>query len=63
MALHGGEDFELLFTVHPANAGRVAKKLGSVALTPIGKIVAGRRLRLLREGKEFPLPVLGFEHF
>jgi thiamine-monophosphate kinase len=63
MALHGGEDFELLFTVHPANSGRVPNTIGGVPLTRIGTIVASRKLRLLREGREFPLPVLGFEHF
>lgn len=62
-ALHGGEDFELLFTVPPSHAKRVPKQVGGVRLTRIGQVIRGRRLRLVRAGREDPLPVLGFQHF
>ena len=62
-ALHGGEDFELLFTVPPSQAKRVPKQVEGVRLARIGQVVRGRRLRLVRAGREGVLPVLGFEHF
>jgi thiamine-monophosphate kinase len=63
MALHGGEDFELLFTVPRAESGRLPNRLGRVPLTRIGEITKGKALRLVRGNRELPLPVLGFEHF
>lgn len=62
-ALHGGEDLELLFTVPPERARQLPKSLGGVPLTPLGHIVPGRKLTLVRNGRERPLPVLGFQHF
>lgn len=62
-ALHGGEDFELLFTVRPEKARLLPGTLGGVKLTRIGRITERGGLRLVREGKSYPLPVRGFEHF
>ena len=62
-ALHGGEDFELLFTVPATRSTKVPKLVDGVQLTRIGEVRRGRQLRLRREGMEIPLPVLGFEHF
>lgn len=62
-ALHGGEDFELLFTVPKNGSNRVPRRVGGVPLTRIGEIVGGRQLRMLRQGREESLPVLGFQHF
>ena len=62
-AIHGGEDFELLFTVPATLSAKVPKKVDRIRLTRIGAIRSGRQLRLRREGMEIPLPVLGFEHF
>jgi thiamine-monophosphate kinase len=39
LALHGGEDYQLLFTVPPAAARRLPKKFRGVRLTQIGVIV------------------------
>lgn len=61
--LHGGEDFELLFTVPRRLSRKVPRRIGGVPLTRIGEITSSRRLRLLRQGTEEPLPVRGFEHF
>jgi thiamine-monophosphate kinase len=62
-ALHGGEDFELLFTVRAKHSRRVPGEIGGVRLTRIGRITRGSQLRLLQKGREVPLPILGFEHF
>ena len=46
-ALSGGEDYELLFCVRPGHSeSQLARRLG-VAVTQIGKVVPGRRLKLL----------------
>jgi thiamine-monophosphate kinase len=42
-ALHGGEDYELLFTAGPAT--RVPKRIAGVSITSIGTMVAPRRSR------------------
>lgn len=60
-ALHGGEDYELLFTV-PASR-RVPAEFQGLPLTRIGTIRAGRRLTLLNEGRRTPLRPEGFQHF
>jgi len=49
LALHGGDDYELLFTVHPKNEGRLPGKYQGLRLTRIGEITRGRQI-LLREG-------------
>jgi thiamine-monophosphate kinase len=58
LALGGGEDYELLFTLPPAMQP-------PVAATRIGDLVAGRGIRLLdAAGVELPLPTMrGFRHF
>jgi thiamine-monophosphate kinase len=58
-ALHGGEDYELLFTL-PARARPPATFQG-IPLTRIGTIVPPRRRRVTLDGK--PLQALGFDHF
>ncbi len=58
-ALHGGEDYELLFTSSKA----VPKKIAGVAVTPIGMITRSRGMRLVNDGKFRRLPVQGWEHF
>jgi thiamine-monophosphate kinase len=66
LALHGGEDYELLFT-----AGRRAKvpsRIAGVAITEIGEIRNRRdyssAIQILGDnGKVSPLPQRGWEHF
>jgi thiamine-monophosphate kinase len=58
-ALHGGEDYELLFTV-PRRAHPPADFEG-LPLTQIGTIEPRRKSRVLLDGK--PLQPLGFDHF
>jgi thiamine-monophosphate kinase len=58
-ALHGGEEYELLFTVRPG--GRVPASFGGVPLTRIGRILKGPPGEVRHNGA--PLPALGFDHF
>lgn len=65
-ALHGGEEYELLFTARPAAARKaalVARRLG-VALTRVGTILAEEGIWLRRrEGDSEPLAPGGWRHF
>jgi thiamine-monophosphate kinase len=64
LALDGGEDFELLFAVRPANVRKLPGGLGGVPVTRIGEVTAARaRVTLLREGRARPLRPGGFAHF
>jgi len=61
-ALHGGEDYELLFTARPSV--RVPKIIAGVAITRIGMMTAGRLVRLVdARGKKMVLKAMGWEHF
>jgi thiamine-monophosphate kinase len=57
-ALHGGEDYELLFTVPPRIA--VPKKLAGVAIARIGTMRKGRAGAVSLNGA--PLEPLGYDH-
>jgi thiamine-monophosphate kinase len=62
LALHGGEDYELLFTA-PARKPLPARIAGA-PIHRIGRITSGRRLTLVREdGKKQKLKPAGWEHF
>jgi thiamine-monophosphate kinase len=64
LALHGGEDFELLFTARPRVAAHLPKRLGGVPLTHIGEVrEASEGIRLARDGRMEILQPSGFEHF
>jgi thiamine-monophosphate kinase len=58
-ALHGGEDYELLFTV--PSGTRVPARLENLPLTRIGVIRRGPPGRVLLSGQ--PLAALGYDHF
>ena len=65
-ALHGGEDYELLFTARPSTP--MPRSLRGVPLTRIGRIVArGRASSLVTaihaDGRSAPLERRGWEHF
>lgn len=58
-ALHGGEDYELLFTTSPAT--RVPERFEGLPLTRIGTMRKGRPGEVLLNGDI--LPPLGYDHF
>lgn len=61
-ALHGGEEYELLFTV--PSGRRVPKQIAGVVITRIGEIVRGSGMKLLRPtGTVESLRPGGWEHF
>lgn len=61
-ALHGGEDYELLFTVPPGR--KVPGRIAASPITPIGQITRGKRVVLTDPtGKGRELSPQGWEHF
>ena len=64
-ALHGGEDYELLFTAR--KSARIPDAIAGVAVTRIGHVVrrtAGRaQVTLVRGRDKQPLKARGWEHF
>lgn len=62
LALHGGDEYELLFTAR-ANR-RIPKQIAGVPVTRIGEIVRGRQMKLrTAAGKTEILKPAGWEHF
>jgi len=63
-ALHGGDDYELLFCVADRDRKRVPKVFQGVALTEIGRITKQRAIKLAESsGKIVPLRPLGWDPF
>ena len=64
LALYGGEEYELVFTVQPENleGAREALGEGGCSLMEIGVATRDRRLIYVDEGVEKPIGV-GWEHF
>jgi thiamine-monophosphate kinase len=62
LALHGGEDYELLFTAPVGK--RVSSEIAGVAITQIGHVTRSRKI-VLRDsaGKGHKLVPRGWEHF
>lgn len=44
LALHGGDDYELLFTVPKSKAGRLPRSVDGVAITRIGEVTQSREV-------------------
>jgi thiamine-monophosphate kinase len=67
VALAGGEDYELLFTVPRRQRMRFdrASARHRLRATRVGRVTAGKEgLRMtLGDGRERPLPSIGYEHF
>ena len=49
LALHGGDDYELLFTVPPHHVKRLRRAPGFRELTPIGEITRSKQILLVRD--------------
>jgi thiamine-monophosphate kinase len=64
LALHGGEDFELLFTVKPGDVARLPKRVDGVEIKRIGEITDPRQGVKVSEGaRVWELKPGGWVHF
>jgi len=64
LALHGGEDFELLFTVKPADVARLPRRVDGVGIKRIGEITsASEGIRISEGARIWELKPGGWKHF
>jgi thiamine-monophosphate kinase len=64
LALRGGEDLELLFTVAPKNIAHLPKRVDGVPISHIGEVTnAPSVIRVHEKHHEWDLQPQGFEHF
>jgi thiamine-monophosphate kinase len=64
MALHGGDDYELLFTISPLNRAKLARAPGFSQLAQIGEITRDKHILLLdSNGSAHPLRPMGWDPF
>ena len=64
LALHGGEDFELLFTVRPGDVGRLPRRVDGTQLTRIGEIRNhGEGVKISEGSRIWELNPGGWKHF
>src|SRR5258706_3551816 len=64
LALHGGEDFELLFTVKPQSFARLPKKVDAVSVCRIGEITnEPGKVHVTEKDRIWNLEAGGFDHF
>ncbi len=62
LALHGGEDYELLFTAAPRT--HVPNEIAGIRVTRIGEILSERKIYLADRSRNLqPLRPAGWEHF
>jgi thiamine-monophosphate kinase len=60
-ALHGGEDYELLFTAPQSSS--IPSRIAGVPITQIGRITKNKRVVLIEKGATVKLEAKGWEHF
>jgi len=63
LALHGGDDYELLFAVSPSKLRRLPASFRGVRLTRIGEVTQEKKLVLVENGSAHPLPSGGWDPF
>lgn len=64
LALHGGEDYQLLFTAPAAKAAKLPRRFGRTPLHCVGQVCASRGIRLVTpDGKVRQLDARGYDHF
>ena len=64
LALHGGEDFELLFTVKPDNVARLPRRVDGVEIKRIGAMTNAIEGIKISEGpRVWDLKPGGWKHF
>ena len=64
LALHGGEDFELLFTVNPHDVGRLPRRVDGAPITRIGEIRGNDEgVKISERARIWDLNPGGWKHF
>jgi thiamine-monophosphate kinase len=63
LALHGGDDYELLFAVRPSKAGKIPREYQGVSLTCVGEMIAGKRILVVDGRKQSALVAEGWDPF
>src|SRR5215470_14934685 len=64
LALHGGEDYEMLFTVKPAEVSRLPRRVDGVGITRIGEIrPASDGVKISEGTRVWELTPKGWKHF
>jgi thiamine-monophosphate kinase len=63
LALHGGDDYELLFTVSKRNAARLPRSFRRLALTRIGEITRDQKVAVETNGRVETLQPGGWDPF
>jgi thiamine-monophosphate kinase len=64
LALHGGEDYELLFTVKPEHAARLPRRVDGVEIKRIGEVTSASDGVKISEGsRTWELRPGGWKHF
>ena len=64
LALHGGEDFELLFTVSRENISRLPKRVDGITVSRIGEVThRGQGIVIREKSRSWNLQPQGFAHF
>lgn len=65
LALTGGEDYELCFTLPPEREALLAARLDNVKCTAtrIGTLAAGAGITVLEQGRPVAVDLAGFDHF
>jgi thiamine-monophosphate kinase len=63
LAMAGGEDYELVFTVPQARAERIARVCAGTPISCIGSIVRGSTVRILGTSGSGGRRIRGFDHF
>ncbi len=64
LALHGGEDFELLFTVPAENVARLPRRVDGVEITRVGEVTKqGAGVKISEGSRTWELNPGGWKHF
>jgi thiamine-monophosphate kinase len=63
LGLHGGDDYELLFTVAKKNLGRLPRNFGGLKLTRIGEITREQQIVVAEAGRLRKLKAGGWDPF
>jgi len=64
LALHGGEDFELLFTVSPNDVSKLPRRVDGVSITQVGEIRdATEGIKISEGSRVWELAPGGWRHF